>query len=172
MRWNQDVGDDGALDEFRLLLWNSRIDVAANVRIGPAVESTFFDGRRILGRQIVAEVVTLVHRSPYSVGSRLQGESHRIPQTRSEDTEARSIRIVFLDHRAFFVTGPLFFDVVRRTNRDIKLLAIPAEENVACGVIAESCQIRQLLRSARCLGIARGVLVADETVRIADVQIA
>src|SRR5579863_2583952 len=66
MRLQQNVWDDDGIDGFvggpgNFGAW---IFVLADVKPGPSIEAVFLDRSDVIGNQIVAEIVALVHRAP------------------------------------------------------------------------------------------------------------
>src|SRR5271168_1245053 len=61
MGLQQDIRDDGFVLQFGMLALKPRIPMPADVPPGPAVESAFLNVRDVVGDQIVAERVALIH---------------------------------------------------------------------------------------------------------------
>ena len=55
------IGADGTGDEVGIL-GDAIVDGLAPIAIGPAVEAAFLDGGEVVGRNLVAEAVTLRRR--------------------------------------------------------------------------------------------------------------
>src|SRR5207247_10168050 len=68
------------LHQLRMLLFDTRIDVVADVAVPPSIESAVFQGGEIVRRQVVAEFVSLVDASPKFSRRRIKSQPHRIPQ--------------------------------------------------------------------------------------------
>ena len=169
MRRNQHVGHDGALHEIRKRPDVARIVVRADVGIRPAVEAAVLDRRRVVGHQVVAEIVALVDRRPHDVRPGLQRQSDGIANPGRIDPIAGAIRVELEDGRAPAILAGV---VVRlRPDRDVHLGPGAIEDDVARGVAAGR-QIEQLLGLALRLQIAVRVLVADDRAGVADVEIA
>src|SRR5206468_2838715 len=149
----QYIGNDRAFHEFSILLWNSGIDMAADIGIGPTIEAAVLNGSGVLGRQIVSEVVAFVHAGPDGGRPRLQRQTYRVPQSGSEDSVTGPVRIVLMDHRALFVSGTLLVDVVGRSDRHIHLPSVRAEQDGAGEMISSAGKIRELLAVPLRLGV-------------------
>src|SRR6266699_335382 len=169
--WNQDIRHDRALDEFGFSLGNAGIDVAADVGIGPAVETAIFNRSGILWRQIVAEVVAFVDTRPQRVRARLPCQSNRIAEARSVDPQSGSIGIVLVDHGAAFIAGAGVVDIIGRPHRDIHLLTIAAEEDVTREVVAAPVEVSQLFSGTRSLRVAWRVFVPHNAVGVPHVEV-
>ena len=123
--------------------------------------------RRVVGHQIVTEVVALVHRGPDDVGARLQRQSNWIANAGGVDAIAAAVRVE-LENRgaAAVLTGV----VVRlRSDRDIHLASARLKMmlRVECPPPAgSSARVRPGLQ------IAVRVPVADERGCVADVEVA
>src|SRR5215471_3160603 len=81
----EDVWDEGLGSQFRLLALAPRILMIADVEVGPAVEAALLHVRKVLGDQIVAELVALLHPNPKSIGAGIPLQVRRIPRARGEN---------------------------------------------------------------------------------------
>ena len=63
------VGNDDLISELRMFALVARIDVVANVKPGPAIETARADTTDVVGRQILTEFVPLVCAHPEFVAA-------------------------------------------------------------------------------------------------------
>src|SRR6266446_3124687 len=167
VRRKQNVGNDRHLYNVRHLSDVHGIVMLADVAERPAVESAILYRRHVIRYQIVAEIVALIDGSPKRVCAGLPGQRGRIPQSRREDAETGSIRIVFADRGAPDV---LSFVVIRsRADSDVHLLAVPAEGDVTSKVITASRNVQQWFSLSFKVNVTGFVWIANNAVSISDV---
>ena len=77
--------------------------------IRPAVEA-LLHRRRVVGHQVVTEVVALVHRGPDDVGARLQRQSNWIANAGGVDAIAAAVRVELENRGAAAVLAASLFD--------------------------------------------------------------
>src|SRR5260221_13712472 len=93
MRWQNHVGDDGAINKILTQAFRSRILIGTDIGVGPAVEAAFADGGEEVGNEIVAEMVAFLDAGPEF--SRLGGEfqADGIAKARREDFLGCAVRM-------------------------------------------------------------------------------
>src|SRR5438270_12700915 len=64
MRLHEHIGNDDLISKLRTLALVTRIDVAAEVKPGPAIETAGPDTTDVVGRQVLTEFVPLVCAHP------------------------------------------------------------------------------------------------------------
>jgi len=89
----------------------------ADLGVGPAVKPALLDADQIIGGQVVAEPVALLHHGPQFAGLGLKGERGRIARARGDRRLVRAVGIETLDRRL-----GLGFDaeIARRPDPDIE----------------------------------------------------
>src|SRR5262249_33508817 len=115
--------------------------------------------------------VAFIDCGPQCVGSGLPREPNGIAKTGSKDSEAAAVRVVFVNHRAAFVACSGVVDVVGRTDGHVQLLAILTEQDVPREVGCASFSSAEVFGRAGRLGVAGGVLITDDAVGVADIEI-
>ena len=91
VRLQEHVGDDRLLLQLGALALVARVLVRAEVVPGPAVETALLDMRDVVGHEVVAQGVALVHRRPELAGLRMGGQPDGVADAVGEDC-ARSCR--------------------------------------------------------------------------------
>src|SRR4029077_4616357 len=133
VRLHEDVGHDHLVLQLGMLALVARILVAADVIPGPGVEASILDVRDVLGRKIVANVVAFVDGTPGLARFGIDGNSYAIANAGGEDAASGAIRIELQHIGAFEFRGIIIdiVDVGTRADRDIHLLAIERERDIA-----------------------------------------
>src|SRR5207253_9419137 len=96
----QDIRHNRAADKLAPFAFASRINVLAHIRVGPAVESAVLYFCNVVGHEVVAQEVALLHGGPESARPRIKGQTYGIARPRSDDSFARAIRVVLYDSGA------------------------------------------------------------------------
>src|SRR5207248_8147589 len=99
MGLEQEVGGDRRFDLVGRELREPGLRVLADIRIGPAVEPALLDSDQVIGWQIVAEPVALLHDRPQFAGLRMKGECGRVAGAGGDRCLVRSVGIEPLDRR-------------------------------------------------------------------------
>ena len=99
MRLKQQVGHDRGVDLVRREIGETGLRMFADISVRPAVEAALLHARQIVGRQIIAEPVALLHRGVELAGLRLECERRRVAHARGVSRLMRSVRIEPLDRR-------------------------------------------------------------------------
>ncbi len=151
--------------------------MAAHVKPGPSIEGAFFDVRHVVGHEVVAETIALVHRRPELAGLRLNREPDGVANAGRVDAAAAAVRIELVDDGALALDGiVLLVDVGHRSDRHVHLPAVARERDVARPVLgvgraaARQRRDNDFLRTAR-LQIAAAIGIANDRVRVADVDV-
>src|SRR3954471_1247876 len=92
----------------------SRILMLSQVRVGPTVERSVADFGDVVGHEIVAQSIALVHRGPKCMRSGLPRQPHRIAKATCEDATPGAIRVELEDRGADRLFGT---DIRRRPDR-------------------------------------------------------
>ena len=71
----------------------------ADIGIGPAVEPALLHADQIVGRQVVAEPVALLHHGPKIAGLRVEGERGRVARAGRVGRLVRAVSVEALDRR-------------------------------------------------------------------------
>src|SRR5262245_9238331 len=79
--------------------------VTSDVEPGPSVESAVLDPGDVVGHQIVAEAVPLVHRRPQVAGAGVDGDSHGIADSVGEASLTRAIGVELENAGAVHLRG-------------------------------------------------------------------
>ena len=95
MRLEQDVGDDRLGSQVLPLAIHARVQVRADVAVGPAIEAAILHGGEVVGHQVIAQPISLIHRCPQLVGDRVEGEPDRVPRTPNDQRTRHDVQ----DHR-------------------------------------------------------------------------
>ena len=66
----------------------------AHVIPGPAIESAILHVGSVVGNEIIAEFVALVDRGPNFPGFRIERQAYWVAQSRGENAEAGTVRVV------------------------------------------------------------------------------
>src|SRR5690606_34663587 len=182
--------------QIRAIALHARLFVVAHVVPGPAVEGAFLHAGCIVGHEVIAALVALVHRAPHIAGGRLDGHADAVAQAGGEGLADRVVaaHVIHTHHRAVFFQAPwrtqavlpvpgLHFggallgdavgeDVALRTHGEIHLAAIARECDVAREVAATD---RRDLRDHHFghiagLGVADLVGVTHHAVHFGDID--
>ena len=130
MRLQEHVGDDHLVLQLGVLSLVPRVLVRAEVVPGPAVEAALLDARDVVGHEVVAQPVALVHRGPElaGLGCVARPTGLRMPEakTRSFLPSGSNARM-----RARRASRFVVVDVRARADRDVQGLAVGRELQVA-----------------------------------------
>jgi hypothetical protein len=77
----EDIRDDGLSHQVGALRLHAVVGIAANVAVWPTVKAAVLDGSEIVGREIVAKFIALIHGGPHLAGDRLQRQTYRVAQS-------------------------------------------------------------------------------------------
>ena len=99
MRLEQEVGCDRRLDLVGGELRETGLRVLADIGVGPAVEAALLHADQIIGGEIVAEPVALLHDRPQLAGLRMKGERGRIARAGGDCRLVRAVGVEALDRR-------------------------------------------------------------------------
>src|ERR1700690_2989893 len=97
MRLNQDVGNGNLARQFRMRAGMARVLMIAEVVPRPAVKTVVFNMRDVIGGNVVAQFITLVHASPENYGQGFDGQADGVANAPGIDAECRTIWIVLQD---------------------------------------------------------------------------
>ena len=147
----------------------ARIFVRADVGVRPAVEAALLDVGEVIGHQVVAQGVALLHGGPQRIGSRIPMQPDGIARAGGVGLMTAAIRIVAVDGGAHGVLAGRYIGA--RADADIQLLARAIEQQAARPVaVTESLQRNHFL--ARAGGHGFGiVLIALDGLRLAHIEI-
>ena len=116
------VGREGFGDEVGLLRLHALIHMLAVVAVGPAVEAAVFHRGDVVGHEVVADLVALVHCRPQRLGRWLPGQAVRVAQARREHAVIARLHIHLPDRSAaLFGCHAALGDVAVRAHGHIKL---------------------------------------------------
>src|SRR5580704_2558774 len=102
VRLQYDIRSDDLVLQVRPFPHQPRILMTAHVPPRPSVESPRLHMRNVVRNQVVAQAISLVDRAPKLTGLRVDRKPNWIANSRREDTEARTIGVVFKNVCAIF----------------------------------------------------------------------
>ena len=85
MRLQDDLRDGSGLDPVRPLAAMPRVLVTADVGVRPAEERAGPDARHVVGHELVAEPIPLLHGDPRLVRRGMEVNSHGVARARHHD---------------------------------------------------------------------------------------
>ena len=179
VRLKQHVRHLNFIFQLGVLAQVTRVLVAADVVPGPAIKAALLDVRDVIGRKVVAKLVTLVDGRPELARLRVYRDSHRVADAPRVHAQAGAVGIRLKD-----VRPPGFYGIVvgivgvrARPHRHEHPLAIEREREIACPVAAASQApvARQFgnddLLRAVCPQVAVLVRKADHGIRIGHIDV-
>ena len=144
------------------------------VGVGPPVECSLPHAGEIVGDEIVAQAVALVHHGPQGPGARRPVETERVAEAGGEDPHPAAVgassRIAA--RRGSLLVDPLLVHVGRRADRDVEPGAVGVGHDVAGPVIVVAArrELEHAARRRRDRGVAGPIRIADQRVGVGDVQ--
>src|SRR5690606_15131610 len=112
------------------------IDVLSVIAVGPAVEGAVADRGHIVGNEVRAELVALVHHGPELFRHRLDAEAVRVAQAAGEDAPGPGRPIDLPDGGAVFLgLYAVLGDVAVGADADIELGAVGAGDKALRPVV-------------------------------------
>ena len=82
--------------ELRMFAFVPRVLMPSHIPPGPAVETAFLNMRNVIGNEVVAQGVALVHGTPQFTGLRVYRKpSSRIPNPKGIHAHTGAVRIEF-----------------------------------------------------------------------------
>src|SRR5881227_441715 len=115
MRLHEYVGNDDLISELRMFAFVSRVDVVADVKPGPAIETAGADTTDVVGRQILTEFVPLVCAHPELVASGPKCNSAGVSNSPRINFLVAAVGIEFEYARAVYLGGAIR-DIRTRSN--------------------------------------------------------
>src|SRR5690349_2352621 len=109
--------------------------VGAEVEPGPAIKAALLDVGDVVGDEVVAELVALVHAGPERAGGGVDGEADRVADAGGEERLVLAVGGEGEDAGAALF-GLVVVDVGAGTHRDEHALVVGAEGDVAGPVAA------------------------------------
>jgi hypothetical protein len=112
--------------------------VLAEIAVGPAVEAALLHRREVVGHEIAAELVALVHDRPQRAALRLPAEPVRVAQAGCVQA-ARALGRIHHEDRGpvDLLLHPVLRDVAVRPNRDVQVRPVAAGDDVLGPVVVE-----------------------------------
>lgn len=132
------VRTDRLGDEVGPLRIDPRVDILAEIAVGPSVKATVLDRRHVIRNQVRAEFVTLVNDGPKGRGLRFPTQSVGIAQAMRKNTEAAR-RSVDLPDRGAILLGlhTVLGDIAVRADADIERSAVLAGNEALRPVVVD-----------------------------------
>ena len=128
MRLEQQVGRDRRLDLVGRELREAGLRVLADIGVGPAVEPALLHADQVIGRQIVAEPVALLHDRPQLAGLRMKGERGRVARAGGDGRLVRAVGVEALDRRLGL---GLDAEIARRADADKEAAGLRVDRQMA-----------------------------------------
>ncbi|MNU93079.1 hypothetical protein D3C71_830110 [compost metagenome] len=156
-----------------LLRRDARIDHAAPVAPGPAVEGALFHRGEVVGHEVAADLVALVHHGPQHVRLGLPAQAVGVAQAAGEQALLAALRIDLPDRgAALFGRHAVLADVAVGADRDVQLAAVGAGDDVLGPVVVEAGgQRRHHGGRGADRGLALGVGHLHERVGVGDEEL-
>jgi hypothetical protein len=158
MRGEQEIGGDRRFDLVGREVGETGLRVLADIGVGPAVEPALLHADQIIGGQVVAEPVALLHQGPEISCVGVKGECRRVARARRDGRLIGAVGIEALDRRLGLGLDP---EIARGADANIKRAALRvgsrtllqcsagrAGHHQAPPSAAENSRIRLHLRSA------------------------
>src|SRR5947199_9853213 len=123
VRWHENIGNGDLISELRMFAVVARIDVVANVKAGPAIETARADTTDVVGRQILTEFVPLVCAHPELVAAGPKCNSDGVSNSPRINFLVAAVGIEFKYARAVCFGG-VIRNMRLRSNSNIHLLAV------------------------------------------------
>lgn len=159
---------------FRALRLDPVIYMPAPVTIRPAIEPAIRQGHQVVRRNVRPELVPLIEGSPQAPAGRLKSEADRVPQSTRIKALRTGFEVDFPDGRArLLLVQPIFGDVARRADADIKLRFVRARYQAAGPVLVVKSgrEIGDLLAGCRNRCLAGRVRKPEDRIGIGDVKV-
>jgi hypothetical protein len=161
------VGLDCSCHEVGPLRHDARIEMLAEVAVGPAVEATILHRCQIIRDQIGSDLVSLVGDGPQLSGLGLKLQPGRIAHAAGIDAMCTGRRVDLLDRGPLaFGLKPIFGDVAVRADPDIELGAVGARHQGLGPVVIDRAarKIRQLGSRGRSAWLSILIRIADDRI--------
>src|SRR6266480_8005496 len=100
MRLEKHVRDNDLIGKIDMFSFVARIDMVADVKPWPAIESAGAHAADVIGRKIVADFVALVRAHPQLIRARAKCDSNSVANSPSVNLLSTAIRIELEDARA------------------------------------------------------------------------
>ena len=168
------VGRGGAGHQVGALGLHALVHVLAKVAVGPAVEGAFLHGREVVGHQVVAQLVALVHHRPQGAGAGLPVHAVGVAQAVGKQPLVAAGAVDFPDGGAPLFGGhAVFSNVAVRADGGIELLAVRAGNQVLGPVVVDVAggQFGQPGGGGGDGGVAFGVGKAQHRIGVGHVQV-
>src|SRR5882724_10255174 len=121
VRLEQNIGNNRLIFQLRMLSWMARVLMTADVPPRPAIESALLHMSDVVGNQVIAERIALIHRAPQLIGLGIHCHpASGVADSVSIDAHVGAIGIECQDVSAVFLSGSgiRIIDVRARTYRD------------------------------------------------------
>src|SRR5262249_46273771 len=177
MRLHQYIRYQHPAAQSRLLTRMAGIFIGTDVEPWPAIEGPVAHSGQIIGRQIVAEAVALVDRTPEVTGARLHCHTDAVAKTRRIKPPVPTVGCEGKDDGAALVRLPRPVDqtvggVAVRADGDGHAAAVGRKDDVARPMTAARQVGYDRFRGDRGLQIASPIRKADYAIGIRDIDIA
>ena len=168
------IGHQGFFDEVGPLVPAARLLVLAEVGVRPAVETAFPHAGEVVGHQLVAQFVALVHHDPELTGARLPLQADGVAQAAGIYFLAGAIGVDFENiSAAHLVLSPVLLHVRARAHRHVNFGAVGVGQQVTGPVVVVAAlgQVEDALTIARDFGGPRLVGEAQHAVGVGHVEV-
>ena len=167
------VGDDGLRHQVGTLRLHPRIQVLAEVAVGPAVEAALPYRGQVVRDQVVADLVALVDDGPQLAGDRFPLQAGRVAQAGGVDAAAAAGDVHLENRRAtVFDRRAVLGDVAVRTDAHVELAPVGTGEQRLGPVVVDGVrQVGELHPQVGDPGFTRHVAVAHDIPGIGDIQV-
>ena len=151
------------------------IHVLSVIAVGPAVKRAVFHRREVIGHQVAADFVALVHHRPKGASVRRPAHAVRVAQATCKYPVGAAFWVYFPDRGAAFLgLHAVFRHVAVGAHGDKKFAAIRAGDNVFRPVVIDGAagQINDLDRRGADAGLSGLVRDLHQRIGIGNVQVA
>ena len=174
MRAQRVIGHHGLGHQFRLLGLDALVHMLAVVAVGPAVKRAVFDGCQVVGHQVAADFISLIHHRPQRAGLGRPAHAVGVAQAAGKNAVRAALGVNFPDGgTASLGRHAVFRHVAVGADRDIELAAIRTGNDVFRPVMVDGAarQVHHLDRRGANGGFATLVGKAHQRIRIGHVQL-
>src|ERR1035437_3388472 len=169
VRTQQNVALNRLGHQVRALAFVAGVFVGAGIGERPTVKGALLDVRKVVGDQVVAEFVALLHSRPEGVGAGVVAHPDRVAGAVGKNFVAAAVGVIAVDGGALRISAR--GDVGRGTGAHAEALAVAGEEQAARPVSAtEALKRGNLLAGTGGHGLGI-VLVPLDGFGLADVEV-
>src|SRR6266436_9717206 len=149
-----------------------RILMPTHVPPWPPVESALLHMGDVVGHQVVAEAVTLIHRAPQVSPIGIDGQSDSVANSVSVYPHPRAVRVERQYVSAILFLGGCvrIIHIRTRTHRHKQGFSVQRELYISCPMPAAAGQVRDVLDRSPGVQVAVAIRKTYDRIRIADIH--